>query len=175
MIDPKKGIYKGRVNTMLYQYVNDYLPEGGTMRSTICILFMLLAQLANAEPEYRQSGLLDIRSETASGKARSWLEGYEPHLEKTIPITAVFRIKNVRALLITDMNALAGKCGDNRPHNILYLAFDPGTGLKRITTRIHKPCSYQRKTVLRIRVITKDNKRYFNTRVLVAHPGTSTR
>lgn len=139
----------------------------------IMLAYTLPAYSEKKQIEYLKSDKLGITVTTHDGKPESWLKFYGqtgPEKVKRITITAVFDLNNVHKILITDMNAVNNKCGPQQREKILLLIFNPASNLKKITTLIDKPCFDIRNAVLRLRVVTGDNKRYENTTTLTAHP-----
>jgi len=137
------------------------------------ILSICTIAIADDEVKYTQSDKLNISGVLKDQNPENWLREYgamKPKKEKLVRITAEFNIENVRALIITDMNAINNKCGPQQLEDLLYLSFDPVKNINRITTRIHKPCFDGRNANLRLRVVTNSNKRYYNIITLTAHP-----
>lgn len=137
------------------------------------ILSISTIAFADEDIQYIQSDKLRISGVLDDQSPQSWLRLYgamEPKKEKLIRITAEFNMENVRAIIITDMNAVNNKCGPQQLEDLLYLSFDPVNNIKKITTRIHKPCFDGRNAVFRLRVATDSNKRYYNVITLTAHP-----
>ncbi len=132
------------------------------MRLFVSILFLLSTVSCNASPTYERSDKIGITAITASSDAGDWLKDYVANQRKELPIEVNFNIGQVRAILITDMNVSAGHCKQHKPENILYLAVDPALNIKIFTTRIDKPCLHKRAAELRVQVVTKSEKRYFN-------------
>lgn len=147
-------------------------------------LFYTAILLAFFQPTYAedkvesiQNDKLKILASTHDGKPidkpENWLRFYqlkEPSVENRIYITAEFDVPDVKAIIIKDVNALNKKCGPKHMETFLYLAFDPTNNLKKITTRIHKPCFVERKAVFELLVKTSDGKRYHNITTLTANP-----
>ncbi len=117
------------------------------------ILSICTIAIADDEVKYIQSDKLNISGVLKDQNPENWLRDYgamEPKKEKLIRITAKFDLENVRALIIADMNAVDKKCGPQQLDDLLYLSFDPTKNIKRITTRIHKPCFAGRNAVFRL-------------------------
>lgn len=124
-----------------------------------------------------KSNKLDIYASRYDGKPidkpQNWLRFYEHEnitIENRIYITASFNIRNVTTLVITDLNAEKKLCGTNQKKFLQYLAFEPDTNLKKVTTRISKPCFVKNQAVLKLNVKTQDGQRLYNIVSLTAHP-----
>jgi len=120
---------------------------------------------------------LNIYASTFDGKhidnPKNWLRFYEHEkitIENRIYITARFDVPKVVAIVVTDINAEMKHCGPKQKKFMLYLSFDPKANLKRVTTRIAKPCFVKNKAVLKLNVKTQDGNRYYNIATLEAHP-----
>ncbi len=142
---------------------------------TISLLQPVLA--GNKLPVSIQSNQLKIFACDHTGNPISnpenWLQFYEHEdntIENRIYITATFNIENIVALAIIDINAGNNKCEGKQKKYIIYLAFNPNDNVKKITTRIHKPCFIGNKTTLKLNVKTKEGKRFYNIVTLKSHP-----
>lgn len=141
------------------------------------VLYLQTSFAGESVNKFIQSDKLDIYASEHNGKPLdnpdNWLRFYEHEnitLEDRIYITATFNISNVATIAIRDINAESKKCGDKRKSFLLYLSFDAQTDLKKITTRIAKPCFIDNKAALKLLVKTDNGKRFFNLVTLVAHP-----
>ncbi len=146
------------------------------------LLFSLVAYLqvscADVKPKSMiKSSNLNIYASTYNGnpvlKSDNWLRFYQHEdntIENRIYITAEFNVENAIAIVVADINAENKLCGENQKKFLLYLAFEPNVNLKKITTRIHKPCFVRNKAVLKLNVKTQDGHRYYNITELKAHP-----
>lgn len=123
-----------------------------------------------AQPDEYLSDQLMLDVVTHDGNPKSWLQFYIPNNQRKIGIKAKFDIKHVRAAIITDMNAVEKRCSSNALENLVFFSFEPSINLNHFTTRISKPCIYKRTAKLKLRIATKDDKRFFKTFEFSVHP-----
>ena len=136
----------------------------------VLALMIMLVQAIAAQPVETHSDKLKLNVITHDGKPESWLQYYIPNNQRAIPIEAVFDIDKVRAAVVTDMHVVENKCDEWQTKHIVYFAFDPTLNLKKFTTRINKPCIYNRTAKLKLHIVTQDKKRYYTIAEFTVHP-----
>ena len=150
------------------------------MKFFLLIFLMIPMQLScadNSKQDSIQNKTIILFASTFNGQAINnpvnWLRFYEHEntsIENRIYITSVFDVKNISALVISDVNAENLVCGAKQKKFLLYLAFEPMTRVKRLTTRIPKPCFNNNKATFKVNIKTHNGQRFHNTVTLTAHP-----
>ena len=121
-----------------------------------------LAELsAAAEASFIESDKLSFEVTGFAGKAKEWLRFRENDNQNINLIKLGFDVAGVNSVLVTDMNASAGKCAKDQTLQLFYLKLEPKYDVRQLMTRIKVPCLVDRSAVLKLSVVTGGKQGYY--------------
>ena len=135
-----------------------------------------LAELSKAaEANFIKSDKLTFEVTGHGGDPKQWLRFRENDNQNNNLIKLGFDLAGVNSVLVTDMNAAAGKCARDQTLHLFYLNIEPKYNLRQAMTRIKLPCLVNRRAVMKLSVVTGDKRGFYKVFEFEASPHATVR